>query len=151
MCIRDSLKAVADSAARLQEDAGIAKLPELLKRKADILEFSSLFVIGNEGKLVSSSQSRSLNEQEEKRPVSYTHLDVYTRQAGGCRLAVELKALTLYDVVTAVDEEPMITPCMSQSCSRNTGGDACRVHAELRKVQKVLVDALKSTTLYDLF
>ena len=71
--------------------------------------------------------------------------------AGGCRLAVELKALTLYDVVTAVDEEPMITPCMSQSCSRNEGGDACRVHAELKKVQKVLVDALKSTTLYDLF
>lgn len=63
----EDLKAVADSAARLQEDAGIAKLPELLKRKADILEFSSLFVIGNEGKLVSSSQSRSLNEQEEKR------------------------------------------------------------------------------------
>ena len=70
--------------------------------------------------------------------------------AGGCRLGTDLKSLTLYDVVTAVDAEPLIMPCMRQTCSRNAG-DACKVHAELMKIQKVLIEELKSRRLFDLF
>ena len=58
----EDLKAVANSASRMQAD--IAELAEFLRSKVDIFEFSFLFIIDNEGKLVSSSLAHSLNKKE---------------------------------------------------------------------------------------
>lgn len=58
----EDLKAVANSASRMQAD--IAELAEFLRSKVDIFEFSFLFIIDNEGKLVSSSLTHSLNKKE---------------------------------------------------------------------------------------
>lgn len=71
--------------------------------------------------------------------------------SGGCRIKKPLSELTLYDVVTAVDEEPLIMPCLRQKCSRNTGGSICKVHGELAKIQRVLMQELKERNLAELF
>lgn len=71
--------------------------------------------------------------------------------SGGCRLNKELEVLTLYDVVTAVDEEPLIMPCLRQKCNRNVKGNSCKVHVELVKIQKVLMEELKARPLSELF
>ena len=78
-------------------------------------------------------------------------VDVERGASGGCRVGRGLSELTLYDVVTAVDEEPVIMPCLRKSCSRNTGGSTCKVHVELAEIQRVLVRELKARTLSDLF
>lgn len=71
--------------------------------------------------------------------------------AGGCRIGKSLEELDLYDVVTAVDEEPLIMTCLREKCSRNSAGSACKVHGELVKIQQVLVEELKARKLVDLF
>lgn len=58
------LKAVANSASRMQVDTDIVELAEFLRSKVDIFEFSFLFIVDNEGKLVSSSLTHSLNKKE---------------------------------------------------------------------------------------
>jgi len=78
-------------------------------------------------------------------------VEVERGASGGCRVGGDLSELTLYDVVTAVDEEPVIMPCLRKSCSRNTGGSTCKVHVELAEIQKALVRELKARTLSDLF
>ena len=60
----EDLKAVANSASRMQVDTDIVELAEFLRSKVDIFEFSFLFIVDNEGKLVSSSLTHSLNKKE---------------------------------------------------------------------------------------
>ena len=71
--------------------------------------------------------------------------------SGGCYLKIPLDGLNLYDVVTAVDEEPLIMTCLKKRCSRNTDENRCRVHTELVKIQEVLIEELKARRLSDLF
>lgn len=71
--------------------------------------------------------------------------------SGGCYLKNSLDGLSLYDIVTAVDEEPLIMTCLRERCSRNGDGNVCRVHTELVKIQKVLIEELKARRLSDLF
>lgn len=74
-------------------------------------------------------------------------VEVERGAAGGCRMSRSLTELTLYDVVVAVDEEPVIMPCLRKSCSRN----ACKVHMELAQIQRVLMRELKERTLSEVF
>lgn len=78
-------------------------------------------------------------------------VEVVRGVSGGCRIKKPLYELTLYDVVTAVDEEPLIMPCLRKNCSRNTKGTVCKVHGELAKIQKVLMQELKERNLAELF
>lgn len=70
---------------------------------------------------------------------------------GGCRLGQNLNDLTIFDVVSAVDEGPVIIPCLKEPCSRNEGENSCNVHVEMARIQTVLTQELKSMHLSDLF
>lgn len=78
-------------------------------------------------------------------------LEVERGAAGGCRLGKSLCDITLYDIVTAVDDEPLVMPCMHQRCNRNKANSPCTVHIELSKIQNVLMEELKGRTLDNLF
>ena len=78
-------------------------------------------------------------------------VEVERGAAGGCRMRTALEELTLYDIVTAVDDEPLIMPCLRQSCSRNAEGRICKVHGELAKIQQVLMRELRARRLSELF
>ncbi|WP_195986012.1 Rrf2 family transcriptional regulator [Clostridium sp. D33t1_170424_F3] len=70
-----------------------------------------------------------------------------------CRLNVDLKTVTLYDLMTAVGAETQINACMKPGhlCEwRITHRTECAVHNRLVHIQKALDDELRAHTLYQM-
>lgn len=77
-------------------------------------------------------------------------VEIIRGAGGGCRLNKELSELTLYDVVTAIEPGFAVMDCVHHFCSRNTGGDTCRVHRELLSIQHAVEELLKKRTFCDI-
>lgn len=73
--------------------------------------------------------------------------------SGGYSLKRPANQLTLYDILTVIDPDLLITECTkaSYSCSRNTGDHPCLVHGEFGRLQNLLVQELKAKPLCELF
>ena len=69
---------------------------------------------------------------------------------GVCALIKSTEELSLYDIILAIEPEFSITHCMRESCSRNTKDTPCAVHEELRRIQNLLEDELKSKSLKEI-
>jgi len=72
---------------------------------------------------------------------------------GGYRLIVPSEELTLYDIVTAMDDDGVrFTDCLDPDfrCTAR-GGRHCGVHCEMMRIQKVLEDELRRKSLKALF
>ena len=72
---------------------------------------------------------------------------------GGCILNRSLADLTLLDIIKAADEEFFLNPCLDSQyqCGYAASFDGCKVHCELARVQRVLEEELKRTSLDRLF
>lgn len=68
---------------------------------------------------------------------------------GGYQLLHSLDKLTLYDVFLAVEQKLLVSECTGDHslCSRNTVDSPCMVHMEFCRLQKLMIDELKSRTL----
>ncbi len=70
---------------------------------------------------------------------------------GGCKLICDLKQVTLYDLLQAIDQSaPIITACMEPGyvCPwQEKTPDICSIHCQLAKVQASLNDELQSHSL----
>lgn len=66
---------------------------------------------------------------------------------GGYVLTADLEKLSLYDIISAIDEDLFITKCMdfAYDCEQDQGKDNCRVHQEFMRIQKVVEEELKKT------
>lgn len=66
---------------------------------------------------------------------------------GGYILTADLEKLSLYDIISAIDEDLFITKCMDSAydCERNRGKDKCKVHQEFIRIQKIVEEELKKT------
>ena len=71
---------------------------------------------------------------------------------GGYRLVRDPAGLTIYDIVTAVDDNLFINECIKGelNCPRNPDGKQCCVHYELSRVQQILAEALSEKTMDEL-
>jgi len=71
---------------------------------------------------------------------------------GGYFLAKSLNEFTIYDVITAVDENLFILECLREGtmCRRNTEEAPCAVHREFARIQNMLKDALSAKTMQEL-
>jgi Rrf2 family protein len=71
---------------------------------------------------------------------------------GGYRMVKDAGAITLFDVVTAVDGSLIITECLTHGfdCPQNRGLQKCKVHSEFERIQAALVDSLKEKSLAEL-
>lgn len=80
-------------------------------------------------------------------------IESYRGSSGGYALKQPLDRLTLYDVFTVIDPELLITECAGHShvCSRNTGEQVCRVHGEFCRLQRLMMQELKSKPLLVFF
>ena len=78
---------------------------------------------------------------------------LYTSAGGGCILNRSLADLTLLDIIKAADEEFFLNPCLDSQyqCGYAASFDGCKVHCELARVQRVLEEELKRTSLDRLF
>lgn len=63
---------------------------------------------------------------------------------GGYYLNVSLDDVTLYDVVSLIEEDVAITHCMKEDCERNRTDKPCKVHEELLRIQKILETEMNS-------
>ncbi|MGX8701699.1 RrF2 family transcriptional regulator [Caproiciproducens sp.] len=77
-----------------------------------------------------------------------------TRGAGGgCRLAADLKKVSLYDLTEVMDAEKLISACMQpgfqcawqQKCSA-----PCTVHRQLSRIQGILDAELRAVSLHQM-
>lgn len=66
---------------------------------------------------------------------------------GGYVLTASLEELTLYDIISAVDQDLFITKCIDSTygCEQNLGKDKCRVHQEFTRIQNIIEEELKKT------
>jgi len=73
----------------------------------------------------------------------------YRGAAGGYTLAKSPAAITLFDVLRAVDEELLLTECLGHGffCPLNKTGKSCGVHREFARIQDLLLATLKSRSL----
>lgn len=70
---------------------------------------------------------------------------------GGCRLHGDLKALSLYDLITAIEGGYQVNACMDPdySCTRRQSG-GCSVHPQLMVIQKTISEQLLNCSLESL-
>lgn len=68
---------------------------------------------------------------------------------GGCRLATDLDKVTLFDLITAIQEDLFINACLEEGycCVHCSDGKECSVRCELQRIQAVLVGELQRNPL----
>jgi len=69
---------------------------------------------------------------------------------GGCRLAVDLREKTLYDLLFAMDSVEFVNACMApgyQCLWRERCGGKCGIHAQLESIQQTVDRELQSHSL----
>lgn len=85
------------------------------------------------------------------RKLSKAGLVSITRGAdGGCRLAVDLREKTLYDLLSAMDSVEFVNACMEpgyQCPWRERCGGKCGIHAQLESIQQAVDRELQSHSL----
>lgn len=72
--------------------------------------------------------------------------------AGGCRLARDLRACSMYDLITALGGCTALSACLEPGfrCEWRDSHGACTVHENLRGLQAQLDDALRQHSLWDI-
>jgi Rrf2 family protein len=71
---------------------------------------------------------------------------------GGYSLAKPVTAVTLLDIIQAIDDELLLTDCLRHGflCPQNTEGKLCQVHSEFERIQNDLTKALKKKSLAEI-
>lgn len=70
---------------------------------------------------------------------------------GGCALDCDLRRITLYDLIQAVEVKALLTACMASGyeCEwRESSQKACVIHAQLAKVQSEIDREFRLRSLY---
>jgi Rrf2 family protein len=77
----------------------------------------------------------------------------YRGTNGGYELEKTPGAITLYDVISAVEDSVVISGCLEHGfdCPMNRGKRKCGVHREFIRIQSVILSALKERTLEEIF
>jgi len=65
---------------------------------------------------------------------------------GGYIRVMPLEAFSVYDVVHAVDKRLFLAECLrgNSECKHNIEGALCKIHAELNRLQSLLITEMKS-------
>jgi Rrf2 family protein len=72
--------------------------------------------------------------------------------AGGYQLTGDLDKLTLIDIVTGIDDQLFLNKCLIEGyvCPNNGKGDCCKVHEELKRAQKLLINILREKSMSEI-
>ncbi|MCL2408823.1 MAG: Rrf2 family transcriptional regulator [Oscillospiraceae bacterium] len=69
---------------------------------------------------------------------------------GGYQLIKPLDSFSIYDVVSAIDENLLLSECLQadDDCPHNSDQDRpCTIHCELERIQNILVDEMRRKTM----
>jgi Rrf2 family protein len=78
---------------------------------------------------------------------------VWRGRNGGCELAQDLKKISLYDVMRALDPEPYVSACLRDSfiCAARGPHNICTVHNNLERLQRDMDKQLQAISMEKLF
>jgi len=67
---------------------------------------------------------------------------------GGYQLAKPIGDISMFEIVSAVDDSLFLNECLAPShlCPHNTDGKCCRFHQEFERLQEALVSTLRENT-----
>ena len=70
---------------------------------------------------------------------------------GGYWLVKQLDNVSIYDIVSSIDENLFINECLrnDRPCVRNNPDDKCSVHKELDRIQAILVEELSKKAIIE--
>lgn len=76
----------------------------------------------------------------------------YRGPAGGYRLMKYPNAITLYNIISAVDGRLLLIECQRKDvrCANNKIGKKCKIHAEFNRIQTILIKSLGEKKLSEL-
>lgn len=57
---------------------------------------------------------------------------------GGYYLNISLDDVTIYDVVSLLEDDMAMLHCMKEGCIRNRPDNPCKVHREIERIQKIM-------------
>lgn len=69
---------------------------------------------------------------------------------GGYYLNKKLDEMTLYDVVSITEGDLAILHCMKEDCDRNPEDMPCKVHQEVERIQKILIDEMRKKSIAEI-
>lgn len=77
----------------------------------------------------------------------------YRGTNGGYALAKPVSGITLFDVLSAVEDRLLLTECLGHdfTCSKNGKKKDCGVHREFERIQNLLLTNLRSSSLAEIF
>lgn len=72
--------------------------------------------------------------------------------SGGYILKADPAKLTLYDIISVVDQDLFLNKCLEPDydCERDRDLGPCKVHRELMRIQRILEEELKKTPVSEL-
>jgi Rrf2 family protein len=105
--------------------------------------------------------SASYVEEKETVPTSFAYkilkklsnagiVEIIRGSSGGYRLAKKCSELSLYDIISAVDDDFVINECMRDGYVCTSDEKMCDIHNEFVRIQKVLTDELKRKSLAEI-
>ena len=76
----------------------------------------------------------------------------YRGSAGGYQLVKDPKSISLFDIVSAIDDYLLLNECLLDDfvCENNTHDKLCAVHVELTQLQEMIVIALRDRKMAEL-
>lgn len=77
-------------------------------------------------------------------------IDIVRGAQGGCRLAKDLRDISLMDLIRVVDKENMTSHCLddSSTCVYKQQFDECSIQESFDQIQRDLMDYFSSISLY---
>jgi len=71
---------------------------------------------------------------------------------GGYQLSKSLDSITIYDIVSAIDENLFLFECLREErvCPFNTDEEPCSVHNEFERIQGLLMAEFQSKTISEI-
>ena len=79
---------------------------------------------------------------------------IFRGVGGGYALAVDISGITIFDVVTSVDADILLSECLGHgfSCPMNgRGRRKCSIRRELTRIQGLILDHLREKSLAEIF
>ncbi|KSV60631.1 RrF2 family transcriptional regulator [Acetivibrio ethanolgignens] len=79
-------------------------------------------------------------------------LKSYRGSKGGYALKRNSAEITLYDICVVIMPDILVFECMKEghSCPKNTEKKPCKIHCEMARLQKILIEELKRKSLEEI-
>jgi len=73
-------------------------------------------------------------------------------RSGGYQISIPLDKITIYDIVTAVDNKLLVSECLQKdtTCPNNTEENPCAVHKEFEEIQEILKKSLTKKSMQEI-